>query len=123
VIKPSQERTDVVARNKLLDAPPYAVEQSLKRLGANLRTARIRRRLTVVEVAGKIGSGVRAVSDAEKGKPSTSVVVYVALLWTFGLIGDFELLADPGRDLEGQTLALSRERTRVRRSGDLDSDF
>lgn len=113
----------MVARNSLLVAPPYAVEQSLKRLGANLRTARIRRRLTIEEVSRKIGVGTRAVSDAEKGKSSTSIAVYVALLWTFGLLADFENLADPGRDLEGQTLALSREKSRVRRIGVLDNDF
>jgi len=32
----------MTARNKLLTAPPYAVEKTLKGLGANLRTARLR---------------------------------------------------------------------------------
>ena len=113
----------MVARNKLLTAPPYAVEQSLKHLGENLRTARVRRRLTIAEAAQKIGAGVRAVSDAEKGKPSTCISVYAALLWAFGLMNDFETLADPDRDSEGQTLALSREQSRVRRSGGLGNDF
>ncbi len=113
----------MVARSKLLSAPPYAVEQALKRLGTNLRTARIRRRLTVREVAHKIGAGVRAVADAEKGKPSTTIAVYAALLWTYDLMTDFEALADPTHDQEGQTLSLARERTRVRRSGALNNDF
>jgi transcriptional regulator with XRE-family HTH domain len=38
------------------------VEQALKRLGANLRTARLRRNLTLRAVAEKIGTGARAVS-------------------------------------------------------------
>lgn len=113
----------MVARNHLLAAPPYAVEQALKRLGSNLRIARIRRRLTAQEVAKKIGTGVRAVADAEKGKASTSIATYAALLWAFGLLSDFEALADPVRDSEGQTLALARERSRVRPSGGLDNDF
>ena len=113
----------MVARNNLLAAPPYPVEQALRRLGANLRTARVRRRLTVKDVAQKIGVGVRAVSDVEKGKPSTSIAAYAALLWAFGLMGDFETLADPVRDSEGQALALGRERARVRRSKGLDNDF
>jgi transcriptional regulator with XRE-family HTH domain len=113
----------MTTRNSLLAAPPYPVEQALKRLGANLRTARTRRRLTVPEVAEKIGTGIRAVYDAERGKPSTSIATYAALLWTFGLLGDFEVLADPARDTEGQTLALAREPRRVRRSGGLDNDF
>ena len=69
----------MTARNKLLTAPPYAVEQSLKRLGADLRTARLRRNLTIDDVAEKIGTGPRAIGDAEKGKPSTSAAVYAAL--------------------------------------------
>ena len=63
------------------------------------------------------------VSDAERGKPSTGIVTYAALLWTYGLLDDFNALADPARDAEGQTLALAREGTRVRPSGKLDNDF
>ena len=113
----------MTARNTLLAAQPYDVEQALKRLGANLRVARVRRQLTLQEVADKIGAGVRAVADAEKGKPSTGVAVYAALLWAFGLLHDFELLADPQADVEGRALALSREPTRARRGRGLDNDF
>ena len=112
-----------MARNTLLEAPPYPVEQALKQLGDNLRTARIRRSLTIDQVARKIGVGVRAISDAEKGKPSTGAAVYTALLWTYGLLSDFEMLADPSRDGEGQTLALSREGARARRRKGLNNDF
>lgn len=111
------------ARNSLLTAPPYPVEQALQRLGANLRTARLRRNLTIAEVAEKIGTGPRAVSDAEKGKPSTGVAVYVALLWAFDLMARFTDVADPASDEEGQALALSRERSRARMAGGLDNDF
>jgi hypothetical protein len=37
----------MAARNQLLEAQPYPVEQALKRLGQNLRTARLRRNLTI----------------------------------------------------------------------------
>jgi len=113
----------MTAPNALTSRPPHAIEQGLKRLGANLRIARLRRGLTLRQVAEKIGTGVRAVGDAEKGKPSTAVSVYVALLWLFGLMSDFELLADPGRDEEGLSLALRRERTRARPARGLDNDF
>jgi transcriptional regulator with XRE-family HTH domain len=104
----------LVARNKLLNAPPYAVEQALVRLGDNLRTARLRRNLTLEEMAQKIGTGVRAVADAEHGKPSTAIMVYVAMLWALDLLAEFNELAAPERDAEGRTLALARERTRAR---------
>jgi hypothetical protein len=102
------------ARNALLLAPPHPVELALAELGANLRTARLNRNLTVDEVA---------VSDAERGKPSTSVATYAALLWAFDLLGGLSSLADPARDPEGQALARSQNRVRARREDALDNDF
>ena len=117
----------MTARNKLLSAPPYAVEQTLKRLGANLRTARLRRNLTLDDMAEKIGTGTRAVADAEKGKPSTGIAVYAAMLWALDLLDQIANVAAPEMDDEGQTLALSRERARARPTAvaktGLDNDF
>lgn len=113
----------MTARNKLLAVPPYAVETTLKSLGANLRTARLRRNLTMAEMAEKIGTGVRAVADAEKGKPSTGIGVYAALLWALDLLDPLEQVAAPERDAEGQTLALARERSRARPKTELSNDF
>ena len=112
----------MTARNPLLTAPPYPVEQSITRLGSNLRTARLRRNLTIREVAQKIGTGSRAVMDAEKGKASTGIAVYVALLWAYDLLGQLSATGNPDSDEEGKTLAMSRERSRAR-SGGLDNDF
>lgn len=112
------------ARNKLLAAPPYPVEQALERLGEDLRTARLRRNLTVAAVAQRIGTGRRAVAAAEGGKTSTGVAVYAALLWAYGLLEPFAELADPARDAEGQALALAREPERASgRTGEIDDDF
>ena len=83
------------AKNTLIKAPPYPVEQAIDRLGANLRTARLRRNLTIEEVGEKIGTGPRAVSDEEKGKVSTSIAVYTALLWAYDMLGPMVDLADP----------------------------
>jgi transcriptional regulator with XRE-family HTH domain len=113
----------MVARNQLLQATPYPVEQALKRLGENLRLARIRRLYTIEEVAQKIGTGPRAVMDAEKGKASTGIAVYAALLWTYDLLSPFDELANPAKDEEGLTLAAARRKTRARKSRDLDNDF
>jgi transcriptional regulator with XRE-family HTH domain len=111
------------ARNQLLTTPPYSVEQALKRVGNNLRLARVRRKLTIEEVAEKIGTGRRAVMDAESGKASTGAGVYAALLWVYDLLPPFEELADPLKDKEGIALASRRENRRARRSGELDNDF
>lgn len=113
----------MVAKNTLLAAPPYPVEQAIERLGANLRTARLRRNLTIQEVADKIGTGPRAVSDAEKGKPSTSAAVYVALLWAYDLLEQMADLADPALDETALNLESGRKRARRTQRGELDRDF
>jgi len=113
----------MVARNQLLTAPPYPVDQALKRLGDNLRTARIRRNYTIEEVAEKIGTGRRAVMDAEKGKASTGVGVYAALLWVYDLLQPLDDLANPAKDEQGLTFASAKEKTRARKSAGLSNEF
>src|SRR5580700_6352482 len=113
----------MVARNKLQLAPPFPVERTMKRLGENLRIARIRRNMTIADAAERIGTGPRAVMDAEKGKASTGVVVYAALLWLYDLLGPLEDLADPLKDKEGLLLQSAKANVRVRKSGGLDNDF
>ena len=90
----------MAARNKLLQSPPYAVEQTLQRLGGNLRIARIRRNMTIADAAERIGTGPRAVMDAEKGKPATGLVVYAALLWLYDQLQQLDEVADPAKDKE-----------------------
>lgn len=59
--------------NPLLTALPFPVEQSLKRLGANLKTARLRRNLSLTAVAEKIGANRRVIADAENGSHHPSL--------------------------------------------------
>ena len=113
----------MVARNNLLEAPPYAVEQALKKVGRNLRLARLRRGQTIEETAKRIGTGPRAIRDAESGKASTGVAIYAALLWAYDLLSPLEKLADPLADNEGLALASAKEGKRARKSGDLDNEF
>lgn len=110
-------------RNKLLQAPPYPVEQAMRQLGENLRVARIRRSMTIADAAERIGTGPRAVMDAEKGKASTGMVVYAALLWLYDQIDQLEEVGDPSKDKEGLSLEAVKERQRARKSKGIDSDF
>jgi len=109
--------------NTLTQSPPYAVESAIKRLGQDLRTARLRRNLTIEEVGQKIGAGTRAVSDAEKGKTTTATAVYVALLWVYDLLEPWSALADPTGDVEGLARAERRERARRPTTKGLENDF
>jgi hypothetical protein len=111
------------ARNTLLGAPPHQVEHALKKLGADLKTARLRRNLKTEEVGQKIGTSRFAVADAEMGKPSTTVAVYAALLWTYGFIDRLADIADPSRDEEGSRLALAKTSIRARHRRKLNNEF
>jgi ribosome-binding protein aMBF1 (putative translation factor) len=121
--QPAADNPAMTARTKLLTAPPYAVEQTLKTLGANLRTARLRRNFTLEDIAQKIGTRRAVVADAEKGKPSTAIAVYMAILWALDLLEPVEAVAAPERDAEGQALALAHERSRARPKTGVDDDF
>jgi transcriptional regulator with XRE-family HTH domain len=110
-------------RNTLTTAPPYEVAQTLKTLGANLRTARLARNLSIEAVAAKIGVGYRAIATAEAGKPTTAIAVYLALLWVYDLIGQARELADPARDELVLRAARARERAYPTHKDRLDNDF
>src|SRR5438270_13577099 len=96
-------------RNIIQAAPPFAIEQSLKKLGERLRIARLRRNLTLVAAAAKIGTGVRAVRDADAGRASASISTY----WTAVCACDLTTRADdlpvPGKDAEGRAFDTSRD--------------
>ena len=109
--------------NLLTKSPPYAVDDAVKTLGRNLRVARLRRNMTISEAAERIGSGVRAVRDAEHGKPTTAIAVYFALMWVYYLLPGADGLASPDTDMEGRRLASLREPKRAYTRKILDNDF
>lgn len=109
--------------NKLIQAPPFAVEQALRHLGENLRASRLRRNMRIADAAERIGTGPRAVMDAEKGKSSTGMVVYAALLWLYDQLDQLEEVGEAHKDKEGLSLAAASERQRARISKGLDDDF
>ena len=104
-------------RSKLSNAPPHAVGTALVKLGANLRTARLRRNLSLAELASKVGVDRHVVADAESGKLGTSVGVYVAMLWAMNLLPTLNAVAEPRADEEGLALAGLDERERARSAG------
>jgi len=109
--------------NFLMQAPPFPVEDAVSTFGRNLRTARIRRNITIAEAAERIGAGVRAVRDAEYGKVSTSIAVYFALMWLYDMLPAPYLIADPDTDQEGKRLAGLREPKRASSGKGINNDF
>ena len=101
-------------RSQLTIAPPSAVQDALKRLGNDLRTARLRRNLSHAELAAKLGVDRHVVADAENGKLSTGIGVYVGMLWAMNLLPSLSGVADPRNDEEGLALSGLDERERAR---------
>jgi transcriptional regulator with XRE-family HTH domain len=108
---------------RIINSPPAAVEEALQRLGQNIRTARLRRRLRIEDVAARMGASRFTVSDLEKGKPGTSAAAYFGALWVLGLLEQARDLADPDHDQEGKVLESARSPKQARRPRGLDNDF
>lgn len=110
-------------RSKITHSPPAAVEDALKRLGRNIRIARLRRRLRIQDVADRIGTSRFTVADLERGKPSTSVAAYFGSLWALGLLEQVREVADPDMDEEGKILERARLPGQARRRRRNHDDF
>ena len=109
--------------SKIAESPPHAVAQGLARLGQNIRTARLRRKLSCAELADKIGISRYVMSDIERGKPTTAIAGYIGALWALGLLRQLDELADPDRDLEGKTLESARRPRTAPKRRAYDDDF
>lgn len=109
--------------SKISKSPPAAVEEMLNRLGRNIRTARLRRRLSMEELAESIGISRYVLADVENGKPTTAVVAYLGALWALGLHRNIYELADPDRDEEGKILERARSPRTAPKRKIIDDDF
>ncbi len=103
--------------------PPAAVEDALRRLGGNIRTARLRRNLTQAQLAGRMGVSRFVVADIERGKPTTGAAACLGALWGLGLLAHMRDVAEPDRDHEGRTLERARNPARARRQRAMSDDF
>ena len=95
--------------------PPIPEEVTLiiKRLGERVRAARVRRKLRQEDLAVRTGLSRSFIQSVERGQATCFVGGLINILWTLGLANEIELIADPGLDRDGLSLALSRENKRV----------
>ncbi|MEJ2169281.1 MAG: helix-turn-helix domain-containing protein [Desulfobacterales bacterium] len=109
--------------SKISKALPAAVEEALIRLGRNIRTARLRRRLTRQDLSGRIGISRQVLAQIEKGKPTTAIAAYLGALWVLGLLNHLRDVADPDRDEEGKILERKRSPQTAPKRRKMDDDF
>lgn len=105
-----------------LSALPPDAQAALHMLGERLALARLRRRETQAQWAGRLGVSIPTLIRLERGDATVSMGVYATALWLLGLAGGLAELADPGKDtraLEGDIRRASRlraARTRTAKS-------
>lgn len=88
-----------MGRNKALLLPKTA--KKLQTVGNQIKYARLRRGWTAQEIAEKAAVGRSTVTQIEKGSPSVSMGMYLAVLNVLGLEDDILLLARD--DVMGRT--------------------
>ena len=108
---------------KIAKHPPAAVVDALERLGRNIRTARLRRRMPQQQLAKRVGVSRFVVADIERGKPTSGVAVYMGALWALGLLAQMRDVADPDHDQEGKILERARSPRTARPRRSLSDDF
>ena len=90
-------------------------------LGDRLRLARLRRRISVVDMASRVGVSRTTLISLERGEPGVSLAVLVRDLSVLGLIDDLDFVARDdaiGKRLQDARMVPSRRRARIKESGD-----
>jgi transcriptional regulator with XRE-family HTH domain len=97
--------------------PSIGVRRALRKVGHDIRDARRRRGLTASVVAARAFTSRPTLQRIEAGEHSVSVGIYAAVLQALGLLKGLELVADPGLDSEGLSIASANlpQRIRLRR--------
>ena len=88
--------------------PPLSVRRSLVKLGEDIKTARLKRRIPMALLAERAFIGLSTLEKIQKGDPGVSIGSYAAVIFSLGMGAPFGDLLDPGDDETG--LALEKER-------------
>jgi transcriptional regulator with XRE-family HTH domain len=101
---------------------PYPVAEMLARMGEAVRTARIRRRKTAADLAGRLGVSLPTLRKLETGDPGVSFGTFLTALWLLDLSPAVMAALDPAKDEIGLTLDMARLPRRVRPAADMNLD-
>ena len=103
--------------------PILSVQKSLKKLGADIRAARIRRRLKQSLVAERAGISLNTLSKVERGEPGVGIAVVANVLFALGFGTPFSMLVAQENDSVGMMLDEERmpQRVRYKESGEMEN--
>jgi hypothetical protein len=91
-----------------MEALPIPVKNALRKLGSDIRDARLRRRIPVAVMAQRAFISRTTLVKLEKGYPGVAIGTYAAVLFALGMIDRLRELAEARSDEIG--LALEEER-------------
>ncbi len=94
--------------------PSFAVEESVRAFGMNIRTARLRRRLPQAMVAERAGISLNTLSKIENGDCGVAIGNVAAVLQALGLGTPLSLVAATENDETGLLLEERRLPRRAR---------
>ena len=95
---------------------PIEATKRVKELGHRVRLARVRRGMSIAELAAKAGINRNTLTALELGKHGVAMGAYITVLWGLGLDRTLDGVAHPDADTHGKTLEASRRPVRVRKS-------
>ena len=84
---------------------PLPVRRALKKLGTDIREARLRRRIQTAVMADRVQVSRPTLWKLEQGDPSVGIGAYANALYVLGMADRLAELADIANDPVGQQLA------------------
>lgn len=101
---------------------PMSARRALRKLGSDIRDARLRRRIPVAVAAERASIGRSTLNRVEKGDPSVALGIYAMVLFVLGLVDRLGDLADARNDATGLQLEEEHLPKRIRASKPRKSD-
>ena len=93
---------------------PIPVNKAVRKLGADLKEARIKRQITMALVEERAGITHMTLSKIEKGEAGVSLGNYAKVMFVLGLINNLYNLANPDNDTVGKMFDAENLPKRVR---------
>ncbi len=95
---------------------PIPVRRAVRKLGQDIRDARLRRRIPTEILAERASISRMTLYNVEKGDVSVSMGTYATILFVLGMINRLGNLADASEDALGRQLDEERLPKRIRLS-------
>ncbi len=108
---------DIMTKSTNNSSTPIPVRRAMRKLGQDIRDARLRRRIPTELMAERASISRMTLYKAENGAVNVSMETYATILFVLGMIDRVSNLADAGEDTIGRQLDEERLPKRIRLPG------